>query len=401
MDNARRITMALATIAVAFWMATAFGGPAQACPSEDVWKIEQPPPPPPDGGSSWGKEQDDVYPPPPKPPDGGSSWGKSKDIDIEQNGNKDDSDDRPPGGNSWHKAADDDDAPADPNGYGPDGADAAGAGSPAPLPSGNRSQAAPSPSEPDPPPGGGSWGRYKDDVYPPDPPPPPGGGSWGTGNEGFEPPDPPPPPGGGSWGKDNEGFGSPDPPPPPGGGSWNQDPDDADDDDADDDKDVDIETDKGGKSGEAKVVDVVGRAERMVFAGDKRAWRPLKRGDVIDPETIVRTGFGSSAVIALGAGGRLCVGSATKMGFADAGRIHVKYGSVEYKPAPGADAGDAPDIVGPGVTTPAANSPAGPHGDESWRVTRAFRLTRNRPTTTGGTAAGVLGLPDAAGGDAP
>lgn len=91
-----------------------------------------------------------------------------------------------------------------------------------------------------------------------------------------------------------------------------------------------------------QVVSVIGTAQKMQTAPAPSAWTELKAGAMLDPHTVIRTGFHTQVVLQFAQRGRVVLDSGTKVGIADCAsmagrggnvkaRIGLKYGSMLLK----------------------------------------------------------------------
>ncbi len=90
------------------------------------------------------------------------------------------------------------------------------------------------------------------------------------------------------------------------------------------------------KPGQITVLSVEGRAQKLVASDGKNTWQPIKAGEKLSEQTVIRTGFRSSVVLRFADRGEVTVRNATKMGigeFRKSGdsvrtRLGLKYGAV-------------------------------------------------------------------------
>ncbi|MCE5325336.1 MAG: FecR domain-containing protein [Planctomycetaceae bacterium] len=90
------------------------------------------------------------------------------------------------------------------------------------------------------------------------------------------------------------------------------------------------------------VVTVTGSAQKLETAKAGAAWQPLKAGDVLGEQTLIRTGLGAQVVLKLADRGTATVSSGTKIGIAEfrkmntgiKARLGLKYGSINTKVDP-------------------------------------------------------------------
>ena len=90
------------------------------------------------------------------------------------------------------------------------------------------------------------------------------------------------------------------------------------------------------------VESVKGRADRLVITNGRK-WAPLKKGDVLEEMTIVRTGFGTKVVLKFEDRGEFTLKGACKIGISQfrrsgakaTARVGMKYGSIRASVAKG------------------------------------------------------------------
>lgn len=86
----------------------------------------------------------------------------------------------------------------------------------------------------------------------------------------------------------------------------------------------------------ATAVSVIGTAHKRSTAAADSKWEPLKTGDVLGEQTLIRTGLGTTVVLNFAGRGRVTVRSGTKIGIGELkqrgklmkARLGLKYGTV-------------------------------------------------------------------------
>jgi hypothetical protein len=98
----------------------------------------------------------------------------------------------------------------------------------------------------------------------------------------------------------------------------------------------------------ATVVSVSGVAHKRSMAVADGKWEPLKTGDVLGGQTLLRTGLGTTVVLNFADRGRVTVRSGTKIGIGELkqtgrkmkARLGLKYGTIRASVDPGAGPND-------------------------------------------------------------
>ncbi len=91
-----------------------------------------------------------------------------------------------------------------------------------------------------------------------------------------------------------------------------------------------------GESMRVEVVSVTGMAQKLVVSDGQKTWKPVRIGDKLGEQTVIRTGFRSRVVLKFADRGEVVVRNATKMGIGEfrnpggkiRARLGLKYGVV-------------------------------------------------------------------------